>query len=92
MPNASINRNLKWARSIDVGVLRQLYGVLEAINPETISLSTTYVNGLEVEYRTVDELLNAPTTNARNVKRLKFFASEPAVWPPVDTVASDRDS
>ncbi|MGR8925062.1 hypothetical protein ACU8MB_15100 [Rhizobium leguminosarum] len=86
MPNASINRNLKWARSIDVGVLRQLYAVLEAINPKTILLSTTYVNGLEVEYRTVDEMLNAPTTQARNVKRLKVVVSEPAVWPPVEPI------
>jgi hypothetical protein len=84
MPKASINRNLKWARSFDVGVLRQLHSVIHGINPGATSITTTYSNGLEVEYLTVDELLGAPTTNARHVKRLKFHASEPSVWPRVE--------
>ncbi|TBZ98276.1 hypothetical protein E0H56_03980 [Rhizobium leguminosarum bv. viciae] len=84
MPKASISRNLKWARNFDVGVLRQLHGVIHGINPEATSITATYSNGLEVEYLTVDELLSAPTTNARKVKRLRFHASEPVAWPPVE--------
>ena len=54
MPKANISRDVKFARNIDVSVLGQLYAVIQAINPENVTLTVTYSNGLEVEYRTVE--------------------------------------
>ncbi|MGF9691438.1 hypothetical protein AAIH46_01355 [Rhizobium sp. 0TCS1.26] len=76
MPKTTVNREVRWSRFLDAGILKRIEELLSPINPEKFRIHVTFSNKYKVECASIDEVMRLPASGGHSIKRLWFRVVE----------------